>query len=322
MKQIFIYSIAVAGLILAGCNKEATLPAVPEQGRTVTVSASTEDLTTRVSGSSKGKFTWQKGDVIGVWTGSELTPFTLDNSYNGLGYGKFTGTLPEGGAINENSFAVYPYDGVTVEGTTVKFPEYGSWSGYKTKSIFLYSKTAPTVGEDGIASFKFQHLTGYFRVTLKNIAVSAKALFLECYCPNAATSANKYFYMGGSADMSAETPDYGGFGTGDWFFLELPEHTSVIESLVLTLPVVPGNYGTNAKFRICATKAASFGNEMDGCNFDGFLELNINAGDYFVFPDIVFPNEKSADDTGSGVNDGIEDAVVNEQGGDGFWRVG
>lgn len=323
MKKIFIFSIAAAGLLFASCNKETATVVSDDSARIVSVSVTTEDIATKVSSSLKGKFTWTTGDVIGIWTGAELTPFTLDKSYNGLGYGKFTGTLPEGGAITADSYAVYPYTGSTVDGTTVYFPSYGSWEGYQTKSIFLYSKAAPSLEDGSVASFKFQHATAYFRVTLKNIAVSAKALFLECWCPNAPDSENnKYFYMSGGVDMSAENPVFSKTGSGDWLFLTLPEHSTVIESLTLILPVIPGQYGDGAKLRICATTAASFGCEIEGCNFDGFLTLNPAAGDYYIFPDITFPNEKNADDSGSGVNDGIEDAVVNEQDEIGFWTVG
>jgi len=320
MKKIFVFSLGLAGLLFASCNKEI-VPATPADGaQVVTISASTADVDTKLSSSTKGKFTWTTGDVIGVWTGSELTPFTLDKSYNGLGYGKFTGTIPAGGAITADSYAVYPYEGMTATATEVQLPSLNAGWGcnYPTRSYFLFSNKANLNDDGTVSGFSFSHQTAYFRVTLKNIAVSAKAIFYENYCPNKSVSYPGYMLAGGKITTATGelTPE-----ANDWAFIPLPEHTAVIESLTLILPIIPGAFGDSAKFRLCACTAATFGNEMEGCNFQGFLTLNPSAGDYYVFPDITFPNEKSADDTGSGVNDGIEDSVVNEQDAN-FWKVG
>lgn len=311
-------SLVAAGALLFSCNKSENVTPMTGNGM-VTVSASMSE--TKAYGSDKGRFYWEKGDKIGIWTGSGLTEFTLDTPYANMTYGKFKGTVPEGSSISENSFAVYPYDGVSIDGTAVTLPSYGSLGDYPVRSAYLYSTKAPELeAEDGVAAkFAFNHLTAYFRVTLKNIQASAKGVFLECYCPNA-TGNNKYFLMGGSVDLSSGVPELTP-NTADWMFVKFPEHSGVIESLTLQLPIVPGTYGANAKFRIVAVKDINFGNEMDGTNFVGYLELNPSAGDFYVLPDITFPNEKSADDTGSGVNDGIEDSVVNDQADD-FWKVG
>jgi len=320
MKKIFVLSLAIAGLVLASCNKEITTPATPtDKGRVVTVTATTDDIVTKLSSSSKGKFTWTKGDQIGIWTGSELTAFTLDPASDGYGYGKFSGTLPDGGAITATSYAVYPYDAYTATAASIELKGLNAGWGrnYPTKSYYLYSTAPTTVNDGSVAGFKFAHATAYFRVTLKNIAVSAKAIYYESYSPDRTSSCITYMLNGGSCNLATGAFTY---EAADWAFIPLPEHTSVIESYTLIIPVIPEAFG-RSKFRICATKEAGFGNEMDGCNFVGWLDVNPKAGDYYVFPDITFPNEKSANDAGSGVNDGIEDAVVNEQD-DSFWKVG
>jgi len=313
MKKIFVFSLAIAGIVLAGCNKEATAPV---NGNVVRIAASSAETVTKAYGSAQGRFYWEKNDKLGVWTGSELTEFTIGTGWDGMTYAEFEGTLPSGGAINADSFAIYPYDNVSVEGTTVTLPGYAYWTGdYPVRSAYLYSNTAPTLKDEKLARFHFEHMTAYFRLTFKNVPVSAKNAFVECWCPNA-TGNNKYFLMGGTFDLSTKalTPE-----VSDWFILKLPDHDAVIETLTVILPIVPGTYGDGAKFRFQMRNGSD--SEMDGFNFYGFLTLNPNAGDFYVFPAITCPNEKSADDTGTGVNDGIEDPVVNEQV-DSFWKIG
>lgn len=314
MKKIFLISLAVATTLFVGCNKEVSAPV--ENGKTVTISASFD--ASKVSSTAAGKFKWSKNDQIGVWTGAELTPFTLDAGCEGFGYGTFTGTIPAGGAVNEASIACYPYAGVTIEGTTVNLPSIDRYA-YPTSAYFLGSG-APAKNEDGtISGFTFNHLTAYARVTLKNVGTSMKALFYEAYCPNRSCDYPGFILTGGTCDAATGefAPD-----ACDWAFIVLPEHSKVLESVTLILPLVPANFGTNAKFRLCGCKDASFGNEMEGCNRYALLDFtNLAAGDYYVLPEIVFPNESSADDSGTGVNDGIEDPVVKEQD-DNFWSVG
>lgn len=310
MKKIFVFAIALAGLLFAGCNKDNT---PVQEGKVVKISATVDQ--TKVSASKAGKFSWQKNDKIGVWTGSEITPFTLESSSDGYTYGTFSGTVPAGGAIAEGSFACYPYDGCSIEGTTFKFPEYSNWA-YPYNHCMFYSDPASKVEDGKISGFKFHHVTGYIRVVLRNIGVSMKALFLESYCPD--TGKHIYICTSASVDMTNGNVTYGG---ADYFFVPLPEHTSVMD-LVVLVPVIPGEAHGRAKFRICGVTDIGFGNEMPGCDFIGWIpDFTPAAGDFYVLPEIVFPNEKNADDKGSGVNEGIEDAVVNNQAND-FWNVG
>lgn len=309
MKKIFVFSLAIASLILAGCNKET---ATPENGRDVRISASVP--ATKVYGAASGRFYWEKNDKLGVWTGSEVTPFTIGAGWDGMTYAEFEGTIPAGGSIGgDNSFVFYPYsDAVSFDGSTVTLPAGGGWGlNYLNKQIYLYSNETPEQNDNKITSFKFNHITAYFRVTIKNIAVSCKALYLE-------TPYSNYMLNGGTFNTltGVLSPE-----KCDWAFVKLPEHTSVLDSYLLEIPVIPGAYGDGVRFRICGCKDAAFGNEMEGCNFNAAITLNAKAGDFYVFPDITFPNEKSANDAGSGVNDGIEDPVVNVQD-DGFWKVG
>lgn len=312
-----MFSLAVAATMFVGCNVEVAAPV--EAGKTVTISASVD--ATKVSSSAKGKFTWTKNDQIGVWTGSELTPFTLDAGCEGYGYGTFTGVIPAGGAITESSIACYPYEGVVIDGETAYLPALNAGWGcaYPTSAYFLVSSAASKNENGTISGFKFNHITAYARVTLKNIGASAKAIYYEAYCPNKSCDYPGFILDGGSYNVAT-----GEFApnANDWAFITLPDHDKVIESLTLVLPLIPANFGTNAKFRLCACTNNGFGAEMEGCNRVAYLDFsNLSAGDYFILPDIVFPNETSADDSGSGVNDGIEEAVVNEQGDD-FWSVG
>ena len=56
MKKIFVATLAVAALLLAGCAKnEQNAP----QGRIVRVSAGADELISKVSSSTSGRFTWR-----------------------------------------------------------------------------------------------------------------------------------------------------------------------------------------------------------------------------------------------------------------------
>ena len=97
MKKTILFSLAAAALMLAGCAKEAPVN-IEVPGTVVKVTASLGDasLTKVTTGSEVGKFAWESGDVIGVWTGSAFTPFTIEESSVGKTAGTFAGTLPEG----------------------------------------------------------------------------------------------------------------------------------------------------------------------------------------------------------------------------------
>lgn len=311
MKKYILPFLAICAAAIAGCSKSDD-PAALTENRVVKVSASASSVT-KVYGTEKGKFVWQKGDVIGVWTGSEMTAFTLDDEWADNTYGTFTGTLPEGGKIDENSYAVYPNGELSADPSskTLALNEYSQWD-FPSKNIRVFAKPEPAVtGTTTVADYKFQHISAYFRVTLKNVPVAAKAFFIE--------STKQLFLKGGSVDVSGDSPVLTPV-TNDWVWVAIPDHTTEIASMTIYIPAVPAVYD-NCKFRIVAYESVSFSAATHG-DYSGWLPENttIAAGDYYVFPAITFEGPKS-DDTGSGINDGIEQGVVIDTG-DGFWSTG
>ena len=315
MKKIFVAFLAASAFLLAGCAK--TEDATPEKGRVVRVCAGTDDLLSKVSSSTTGRFTWKAGDEIGIWTGSEITKFTLDPEWDNFGYGEFIGELPEGGVIDENSYAVYPYaEGAEATATSYTFPAASKWE-IPASNYMLYGTGGQQ--KDGKYTFTFHHTTAYFRVTIKNIRAAATHLFIE--------SAGPCFALGTTLDLSGETTAFT-YEMDENLIFALPEHAGTTD-VTLVIPMAAGlfeqTWGNGGlKLRIVTTDVGGWwGTAFDDAT--GFLGEGTGfttvVGEYYVFPDIVCPNAKPSDDSGTGVNDGIEDANVNDQG-EGFWTVG
>lgn len=315
MKKILIASLAAAAMLFAGCSKNVEAPA--NGSRIVRVSASA-DPTTMVASSTSGRFTWQKNDAIGIWTGAGITKFTLDPEWDGFGYGEFIGELPDGGVINENSYAVYPYaEGAEATATSYTFPAASKWE-IPTSNYMLYGKGgAATDGK--VANFTFHHTTAYFRVTVKNIRPACGGLFIE--------SAGPCFALGASVDFSGEAPAITYPAADENIIYAVPEHTATTE-VTLIIPMMAGEYAQTwgkggLKFRIaCYSEPNWWSTKFDDAA--GYLGegtgITLAAGDYYIFPDIICANAKATDDSGTGINDGIEDSDVNVQDPNGFWE--
>jgi len=277
MKKYIISALAIASALFAGCSKFEPAPSV-EGSNIVKVSVALD--VTKVTLTSAGKLTWETGDVIGVWTGEAFTPFTVDEATVGTGAGTFTGTLPEGGAINESSYAVYPYrEGDTMDGTT-----YNTNLSDRKTTYALGAKPVVTKGGSAtVASYKFGLLTAAVKVTIKNVPVEAKYIFFE--------SDKQLFIVEANADMSKDYPKFAVTQTGDWYFYALPEHDAVIESMDLIVPIVTGEF-KGPKFRFTLFSAEDWGAEFDKnpYNHYGYLDTGgyINRSDVFVLPDVTY----------------------------------
>lgn len=284
MKKYILSILAVASVLFVGCNKEVA-PAT--SGRVVKVSAALD--VTKVAGTNEGKYAWEAGDVIGVWTGSQLTPFTIEASSVGTGVGVFTGTLPADGVINENSYAVYPYnEGDSMEGTvyTSKYNE-SNWD-FKSYIPLAAKPTATTSGSTTVASYMFSHLTALARLELKNIPAEATSIFLE--------SNTQLFLLSAKADLAAEYPKFAAEATADYCFVDLPEHTGAISELTVYVPLVLGEKADpKFRFTLFATPAGAdfgWGDEMEKATYNHYGYLNtggyINRGDLYVLPTVTF----------------------------------
>jgi len=317
MKKVFVAIFAAAALLLAGCAKtENSAPA--STSRTVRVSVGVDETISKVVSSTTGRFTWKAGDAIGIWTGNGITKFTLDPEWDNFGYGEFVGELPEGGAITENSYAVYPYaEGAEATATSYTFPPVSKWE-IPTANYMLYGDAAEEV--DGKYTFKFHHTTAYFRVNVKNIRQACGGLYIETASPGC-------FALGATVDFSGETPSIT-YASDESVIYAVPEHTGATD-VSLIIPIIPQTYAQQwgkggLKFRIaCYSEPNWWSTKFD--DFAGFLTgeagYTVSVGEYYLFPDIKCENAKSADDSGTGVNDGIEDSNVNVQDPNDFWTI-
>lgn len=113
MKKILCISIGILATVVlsVSCNKVVTdtpndKTSVSDESKIVTITATLSDAMTKVNFSLDEttspismKLTWQEGDKLTVSSATNDTQeFTLDSSYDGLTEGRFTGTLPSGGA--------------------------------------------------------------------------------------------------------------------------------------------------------------------------------------------------------------------------------
>lgn len=315
MKKIFVAILAAAALLLAGCAKtENSAPAV---SRTVRVSVGVDATISKVVSSTTGRFTWKAGDEIGIWTGNGITKFTLDPEWDNFGYGEFVGELPEGGVINENSYAIYPYaEGAEATATSYTFPAASKWE-IPAANYMLYGNGAQE--KDGKYTFTFHHTTAYFRVKVTNIRQAATHLFIE--------SAGPCFALGATLDFSAATPAIT-YAMDENLIYALPEHSGATDA-TLIIPIAVDTFAQQwgkggLKLRIVTTDVGGWW----GTPFDdaaGFLGEGVGfttaAGEYYIFPEIKCENAKNADDSGTGVNDGIEDSNVIIQDPNDFWTV-
>ncbi|MDD6365066.1 MAG: fimbrillin family protein [Bacteroidales bacterium] len=274
MKKNILAILALAAVLSAGCNK-AEGPDM-EGSRIVSISASVGDVTRVGTGSVLGKFAWETGDAIGIWTGAEFTRFTIEESSVGQSAGTFTGTLPEGGSISENSYAVYPYaEGLSLEGSVISVSDLMG-------NIPLAAKPVAQSGAGAVTSYKFGLTTALFRLTLKNIPAEANFVFIE--------STSKIFAVDGTVDMGAEYPKLTS-GGADWQFIALPEHSGAISEYELYVPIVPGEWA-DPMFRFTLFTADDWGSEMAKDPYNHRCNVvsggYINRGDLFDLPTVTF----------------------------------
>ena len=183
MKRVLLFCLIAIGMIAASCEKKESDVNSSSRIATITVSAQSVVVLndTKVSSDNSGNFTWDEGDKIGVWTGTKLTEFTITPSSAGSSTATFTGELTGSEAITNESYAVYPYGYVTVNGTTATLNvESNFWArNAPAKLVPMYAKagTALTTG------FEFNMLSAAAKFTIKNIPDEIIAIYLEAQWP-------------------------------------------------------------------------------------------------------------------------------------------
>ena len=158
---------ASAMILTLSCQKTEIsgdgIPESEEYSRTLVVKVE-EDLRTRAGFDENRDFYWHKGDKVGVQTSAGMKEMLLDDNYQGMAYGVFTGSFEE--PIGE--IVVYPFGNhvITEELLAYYFP-----SSYDYASIDdgANSFNPPMYGRmtDGLVTLK--HLASFFKITVNNI---------------------------------------------------------------------------------------------------------------------------------------------------------
>lgn len=298
MKKYLILCLAAAGMVAWGCAKNDTdrqESAPAEEGRIVTVNVLADsfvtdsapaNVPTRVVSDNAGNFTWETGDAIGVWTGTKITEFTL-SSAPGSASGTFTGTLTGTETIDENSYAVYPYGSITVDGTTININTgKGALGTGPTRFVPMFAK-AGTGHTDG---FAFKLLTAVAKVPIYNIPADAKWIFVET---SADTPRNIFMSDTATASTTDATPVVNGGDHSEGWYMTLPYHAGIIDHLDFYIPLYPGSYSSNVQFKIKPQNAVgTWGNMTEYFRNGYFTDIaTLNRKRLLVLPAIVYPAE-------------------------------
>ena len=165
MKKLTFIFAALAAAFAVSCTKEAPVADVDAPAavgmKTVTITASIDDLDTKTSYDAAGKFSWTKGDQISV-KGSDNVFYTF-TATTSAAESAFTGVIPEGVTLKKH--AVYPADpghAINSSSYTYNIPEYKDLTGKSTAEIPMSSYVS-----DGV--YNFMHMTGAVLLTFLNV---------------------------------------------------------------------------------------------------------------------------------------------------------
>lgn len=313
MKKYLIISLAAAGVLAAGCaknNPDKTLPASPaEGGRIVTISAGADKFylgadksspgpDSRVLSDNDGNFTWEADDVIGVWTGSQITPFTL-KSGDGTAKAVFSATLTGSETVDENSYAVYPYGSVTVDGTTITLSTGRTYWSAPRRLVPMFAKA----GTGHTTGFEFKMLSAAVKFTLRNRPSNWKWIYFENYgtAPFSIFPAET-----ATAQTTDAEPTLSGTNKSDWPVV-LPDLTGYPDVVDFYLPLLPGDsYSSNVLFKFKPQKTLNSWSDVDNSlrRTGKFSDITtLQRGRLLVVPDLIY-----------GVQGSIEGGLVWKEG--------
>lgn len=163
MKKI-IYMLAFAASVAISCQKDAVRDESPLPLRTLKVGAA-EKTATRVGFDENNSFYWHKGDRIGVLTSAGFKVMTLDQQYEGMPVGVFTGEFEE----DMGDYVVYPYgDHFIDENGQLVYVLPSSYT-YTSIEEDANSFNPPMVGRIGEGQAMLAHVGSFFRISVDNI---------------------------------------------------------------------------------------------------------------------------------------------------------
>ena len=159
MKKYF----AILGLALIAASCERSADVLLPAGETMTIFASIPEDALRVSVSDAGIVTWQEGDAIALYNGTEFVTFNISD----VSKGGFTG--PAG---SYTGLAVYPASfasSVSVDGSlSLSLPAEYTWQEGQTN--------APMIAVSDNENFTFYPVSGLFKFTFTGIPADATKL--------------------------------------------------------------------------------------------------------------------------------------------------
>ena len=171
MKKLTFIFAALAAAFAVSCTKEAPVADVDAPAavgmKTVTITASIDDLDTKTSYDADGKFSWTKGDQISVLCSENGTKkfYTFTAQATGASVA-FSGLLPETAELAYDKYAFYPADEnhefvPGVEGAT-DGTQYSSY--YYNVPEYMDLSEVPSaglpMGAGSPEGYVFKHMTG------------------------------------------------------------------------------------------------------------------------------------------------------------------
>ncbi len=170
MRKLFnLFAAALVMLAAASCEKNEVLPDNNSEGKIVTLKASINNGGTKTSlgrwddVNSEYPVLWSEGDEIAVIQGSNVYKFTLKHGDGGKTSATFECQLADGFNPNGYYIAIYPYDCVSKEESTIKYT-IPSNQVYVENSFASGSVPMVATGDDVL---NFWGLSGALKLQLK-----------------------------------------------------------------------------------------------------------------------------------------------------------
>lgn len=169
----YIFAIALAATMLAGCQKEEFSAPAAKQDDGKTVLTATVNNGTRSTVSEDGMFAWATDDVIGAMTPEgKFAQFNLTG-----GSGTYSATFT---SVDDNvkveKVAVFPMeDAKALDGKklTVTLPERFNYVAERT-----YSPMMAVISGNDVSKLEFKHLAGLLTVTFNHVPADAAYFYV------------------------------------------------------------------------------------------------------------------------------------------------
>lgn len=169
----YIFAIALAATVLAGCQKEEFSAPAAKQSDGKTVLTATVNNGTRSTVSEDGMFAWATDDVIGAMTPEgKFAQFNLTG-----GSGTYSATFT---SVDDNvkveKVAVFPMeDAKALDGKrlTVTLPERFNYVAERT-----YSPMMAVISGNDVSKLEFKHLAGLLTVTFNHVPADAAYFYV------------------------------------------------------------------------------------------------------------------------------------------------